>query len=126
MSRLPLDINKYQHLCKKEIEPDSFRALVAGIAVQGRGEESWVVNACEVKIPDFEEKLSLEQIRQAQEKDDVIRQVKELLEVVPKEWKNVDEKVKEVLHHRKRLYVDDRGILRRRNLEGKQVKTESP
>ena len=124
LSRLPLDINKYQNLCKEEIEPDSFRALVAGIAVQEQGEESWLVNACEVKIPDFEEKLSLEQIRQAQEKDDVIRQVKELLEVVPKEWKNVDEKVKELLHHRKRLYVDNRGILRRRNLEGKQVKTE--
>ena len=38
LSRLPLDINKYQHLCKKEIDPDSFRALVAGIAVQEQGD----------------------------------------------------------------------------------------
>ena len=56
-------------MCKKEIDPDSFRALVAGIAVQEQGDETWLVNASNVKIPDFTEKLSLEQIRQAQEED---------------------------------------------------------
>ena len=75
-------------MCKKEIDPDSFRALVAGIAVQEQGDETWLVNACNVKIPDFTEKLSLEQIRQAQEEDGVIRQVKELMEVGPKDLYN--------------------------------------
>ena len=71
-----------------------------------RGEESWLVNVCSADVPDFSEissKLSLEQIRQAQEKDSVIRQVKELLEVPDKDWKNLDPKVKELLHHRKKL-----------------------
>ena len=111
LSRLPLDINKYQHLCQKEISPDSFRALVAGVLVQDQCEETWLVNSCEVKIPDFGEKICLKQIKQAQEEDEVIRQVKELLEVAPKDWKNLDDKVKELLHHRKCLYVDDRGLL---------------
>ena len=112
LSRMPLDINQYQLLCTKEIDPDSFRALVAGVAVQGQGDETWLVNACEVNVPDFSEKLSMEQIRQAQEKDDVIRQVKELMEVVPKDWKNLDGKVKELMHSQ--LFVNDQGVLCRR------------
>ena len=117
LSRLPLDIEKYQILCKEKVDSDSFQALVAGVGVQMRGEESWFVNACSADVPDFPEigsKLSLEQIRQAQEKDNVIRQVKELLEVPNKDWKNLDPKVKELLHHRKKLYVNGHGVLCRR------------
>ena len=124
LCRLPLDIEKYRTLCKEEIDTDSFRALVAGVGVQERGEEAWLVNECNAVVPDFsniESRLSLEQIRQAQEKDSVIRQVKELLEVPAKEWKNLDSQVRELFSHKKKLYVDKRGILcRRSSNQGKE------
>ena len=123
LSRLPLDINKYQNLCKEDISPDSFRALVAGVAVQQQCEEAWLVNSCAVGVPSFavEDKLSLEQIRSAQEEDEVIRQVKELLEVKERDWKNLDQPVKDLLIHRRKLFVDSRGILCRQNDGHKQV-----
>ena len=123
LSRIPLDISKYQGLCEEEMTPDAFHALVAGVAVQERGEESWFVNAALVKS-DFavEDNLSLEQIRSAQENDDVIRQVKELLEVKQqRDWKNLDPSVRQLLHHRRKLFVDSRGILCRENNGTKQV-----
>ena len=55
LSRLPLDIEKYQILCKEKVDSDSFQALVAGVGVQMRGEESWLVNACSADVPDFPE-----------------------------------------------------------------------
>ena len=113
LSRIPLEIDKYEKLCKEEFDPDCFHALVAGVQVRS-GEETWLVNACQVRVPEFGGKLTLKELKQAQEEDDVIRQVKELIEVAPKEWKNLDEKVKELFHHRKSLYVDRRGLLCRR------------
>ena len=50
LSRLPLDINKYENLCQKEVSPDSFRALVAGVLVQEQCDETWLVNSCESQI----------------------------------------------------------------------------
>ena len=56
-------------------------------------------------------------------KDSVIRQVKELLEVPDKDWKNLDPKVKELLHHRKKLYVNGHGVLCRRTTNQQHEQT---
>ena len=44
--------------------------------------------------------------------------------MTPKNWKTVDSNVKELLHHRKSLFVDDRGLLcRRKSAESGQTST---
>ena len=124
LSRLPLDIKKYEGLCKEEIDPDSFRALVAGVAVAEKENEAWMVNACALKVPDFAgmgQLLTPPQIRDAQKKDVVLEQVKQMLNAPVKNWKNLDAPLKELLHHRKKLFVDSRGLLCRRSDNGIQV-----
>ena len=53
----------------------------------------------------------------------MIRQVKELLEVPDRDWKNLDSKVKELLHHRKKLYVNGHGVLCRRTTNDQHEQT---
>ncbi len=117
LSRIPLNIEKYEGLCREEFDPDAFRALVAGVSVQGKDEEAWLVNTCmvDVVVPEFldEGKITLETIKTAQDEDKVITKVKKLLKVPPRDWGKVEPAVRELLHHKKKLVVDESGILRR-------------
>ena len=83
--------------------------------------EAWFVNVCTAKVPEFENSVTTTEIKQAQDNDDVIQQVKEWLNTPEKDVKNLDQKVKDLLHHRKKLMLDDRGILIRKVGSYKQI-----
>ena len=112
------------------MDMDTFQALVAGLKVQSRNEESWCVssNAVESNLSLYVnsvEKVEVAEILKAQREDEDIRV---LMEIVGKRQaeKDVDGSlvtgdVKLMLRERKRLYLDDKGILRRRSDSHAQI-----
>ena len=84
LSRLPLNIDYYVQLCSKEVDPDSFQAIVAGMQVQKQNGETWVAHVNTIAVDNKEEvmdnvtNLQADDIRNEQQQDEVISRVKNL------------------------------------------------
>ena len=85
LSRLPLNIDYYVQLCSKEVDPDSFQAIFAGMQVQKQNGETWVAHVNTIAVDNKEEvmdnvtNLQADDIRNEQQQDEVISRVKNLL-----------------------------------------------
>ena len=121
LSRLPLDISGYMELCTEEVDLNTFEAIVAGIQVQAKGEEAWVMPLfAHLQEGDgkqtVEKKVTLESIKAAQKEDNEIGPV---LDMLVKKKKKVEGEVLEgtklLLREIKRLQVDERGVLCRKS-----------
>ena len=125
LSRHPLDINKYTNLSIDKIDKDHFNAIMAGVTVQQDNNEVWVagINARtrpttkDEMLFDGEDKLSKTDIKNAQERDPVISVVRKVLvngHVSLPLQSDTRNNVKQLLHQKKKLFLDDDGILKRR------------
>ena len=129
LSRLPLDIDSYITECKEEVNPDSFRAIMAGANVQVDQKETWRVQLAELNVRPHDmilldglEKISPEKIVALQKEDKDIGVVYLALEngePVPKEL--LTKNVKNMWYGRKKLFIDEKGRLKRRSGETSQL-----
>ena len=121
LSRLPLDINEYTTLCTEEVTLDSFQAIVAGIGVQSKDEETWkvVINCAEVNVNVGLQVDGMEydknKIREEQLGDHTIA---EMMKIIKNESENVnkqewDTETKLLYSQRKKLVINKDGILMR-------------
>ena len=119
LSRLPLDIEKYEGLCKESISLDTFQQMVACIAASVIESdetishldplvEEVIVNAV------MTEKLEVWDLKSDQESDDDIKQVIEVLNGQGVARSKLREDSKLLLRERAKLYFDDEGVLRRK------------
>ena len=126
LSRLPLDIDKYQSLCTEESTLDAFQALVAGLKVQRNNDESWKAQIAGVNVEHvqnlnvFDDVSGLMDINiyEKQQADDAIRMVVDVIRGVKKPN---DQQLKGnttanlLVQQRRRLELDEDGILWRRS-----------
>ena len=126
LSRLPLDIDKYQSLCTEESTLDAFQALVAGLKVQRNNDESWKAQISGVNVEHvqnlnvFDDVSGLMDINiyEKQQADDAIRMVVDVIRGVKKPN---DQQLKGnttanlLVQQRRRLELDEDGILWRRS-----------
>lgn len=120
LSRLPLDILKYQDLCTKEVEPDAFEAVMAGIRVQCKDEEAWRswINDREdviVGALSLEDETDQIDVRKAQAEDEVISQIMTLVEarVKPKREKSESKELAKLKLEFDKLQVKGGVLIRR-------------
>ena len=86
LSRLPLDIEHYQKLCMKEVTPDAFKAILAGVETKRSGDETWKlkINSLQIDIeseftPSFETIGNIEKLKAEQQKDEDISRFMECM-----------------------------------------------
>ena len=122
LSRIPLDIRKYKGLCKSEVELNEFEAIVAGIQVQERNEEAWYGtnnNGC-----DSNAKISSLDLQKDQEEDihiaPVIDMIRNNVKILPT-MMVISKISKNILRERKKLFIDCKGVLRRKSGTFSQV-----
>ena len=126
LSRLPLDISKYQRLCNKEIKPDVFQALAAAVEVQSNNREVWVSatycnNADDFELKSDDEVVSAENIKDSQQKDLDISRVIYFLKSNEKVTKSESRLTRSLLRDKKKLFIDENGILKRKSNGIEQV-----
>ena len=131
LSRLPLDVGNYMELCTEEVPPDSFQAIMCGVEVKVRGEETWRLRVNNVNTKDVGEievlpeniSQNISRIRDQQEKDAEISEVMRCLkESSMKVMLEDSYEVKVLKRCAKKLRIDKEGILRRSDKTyGKQI-----
>ena len=117
LSRLPLDISMYKEKCSKEVGDDAFRAVMAGVDIKGKREESWKVDVNSVTVGEMVEKgevLSVQTIRKDQEEDKCVGELIRLLKCGGRPGENVEKETQLLYRQKKNLFFDTNGVLRRR------------
>ena len=118
LSRLPLDISKYQELCSEEVATDVFQAVASAVEVQSNNDEVWVsaiaANNTDEKFEDSEKMISIDELKDAQRNDVDIARVIYLLESNEKVSKDDSKVTKNLLREKNKLFVDD-GLLKRKS-----------
>jgi hypothetical protein len=125
LSRLPLDINKYKTLCEKNVDTDTFNAIMANVSAEV---SSWKVYAEAMQAPNLDltamntkSQEPLPQLKQDQLDDEWIRPVIDVLKGNCGMAEEMPPGSKVLLRERKRLYFDDNNILRRKCKDANQV-----
>ena len=126
LSRLPLDVESFMDSCKENASLNTFEELVATVSATP-GEESSLcrfqpeIETMLAKITALPEIEPLENLKGDQEADEYIKPVIEVIRG-SRDGKTVtqpDSKV--LLRQRKRLYIDQEGILRRKCQDANQI-----
>eukprot|EP00111_Clytia_hemisphaerica_P012720 TCONS_00037433-protein len=117
LSRLPLNISKYQELCSEEVTPDVFQAVASAVEVQSNNDEVWVsaiaTNNNDEDVLDEENVISINELIDTQQNDADISRVIHLLGSDEKASRDDSKFTKNLLRGRRKLFVDD-GLLKRR------------
>ena len=124
LSRLPLDISKYQELCSKKVTPDVFQAVASAVEVQSNHDEVWVsviaANNTDEDVPEDENVISINELIDAQRNDVDIARVVHLLTHNEKASKDDSKFTKNLLREKNKLFVDD-GLLKRKSQFHEQI-----
>ena len=124
LSRLPLDIDKYVGLCKEEGSIDTFQVMLASMQVTKLEGEVTIkpnLNECSnVNTLNVEVQRKLE-MKENQEEDTDISAIINLLKIGEVKKDQLTESGKLLLKEKKKLYLDEDQILRRRSGNHSQI-----
>ena len=137
LSRMPLDIQKFQELCTQSVSVAEINAITQGVCAQHLDESTWYgpmsVNGItaemeQIDFKDFKaQQLMLADLVKAQNEDTSIKRVKDYLTEKKRPTRKQREKenreTKYLLHQWRNLYIDENGILRRKSKERDQFVT---
>ena len=108
LSRLPLDINRYQDLCKETTTLDAFQTMVAAIRINKSPKET------ELLAPTEDSSEATEKMKQDQEEDEYIHPVRRIIMGDDKAQMQLTPLSNILLRCKDKLYIDQHGLLCRR------------
>ena len=127
LSRIPLDITKYLHLCTEEVKPDAFQAVMAGVKIRQQCDETWRIKVNSTVTKDGTEALDVSSIVTNVEKLKIEQKADPSIAYVIGKVMNdnsnthvdgaedLSEETRLLLRQRKKLVIDKNGILRRKS-----------
>ena len=127
LSRLPLDVEIYMPLCQETTNLDAFQTLVAsaqastGSITAGLNHVHPHIEVTEINsasLPEYEPLLNL---KEDQAEDEYIKPIIEIMNGGSKQFLSMPSLSKRLLREKRKLYLDDKGILRRKTKEFDQI-----
>ena len=133
LSRMPLEMEQFMQACSKEVEPDVLATLTQAIHSEFQKREPWmcpltIATACAEAESEQETSavatIPEQDLRRAQEEDPVLGKVREF--IITKRWPRTKSRDRRddftvLLKERKRLYVDNSGVMHRKTATGAQL-----
>lgn len=131
LSRMPLDMEQYMLTCSREVEPEEIATITQAVHTYLQKHDPWmcpvtISTACaqEERVTSPIATISEQDLKTAQEQDSVLGKVRNY--IATKQWpqskgKGRHDDLTVLTKERKKLYIDNNGLIYRKTAAGSQL-----